>query len=168
MALFLDDIVLAPTEDMLNELVQNYPELTRIVYRNVQLPIRKIRKQLEETIRSSKQQVSNKPSSMSTRGFLKSLVGEVVVYDLKKGEIRYELPVSDDINSLRDLANTVRSRSSNPLMRLASSIMFEHREDERDSYTLRSKINEIRSKYDPTKTSARMNGRFHDYYFISV
>lgn len=87
----MDDIVLAPVEDMLNELVQDYPELTRIVYRNVQLPIRKIRKQLEETIRSSKQQVSSKPSSMSTRGFLKSLVGEVVVYDLKKGEIRYEV-----------------------------------------------------------------------------
>ena len=40
---FVEETVLLPYEEMLNQLVLDYPELTRIVYRYGQVPIRKVK-----------------------------------------------------------------------------------------------------------------------------
>lgn len=53
--------------------------------------------------------------------------------------------MNEDMNSLRDLYKTIRQRTS-ALNQLAASS------------TLRSKIHEIRSKYDPTKMSTHLRG----------
>lgn len=39
---FLDEVVLLPYEELLNELVKTYPETTRSVYRYGQKPIRRV------------------------------------------------------------------------------------------------------------------------------
>lgn len=39
---FLDEVILLPSDELLNELASSYPETTRSVYRYGKLPIRRV------------------------------------------------------------------------------------------------------------------------------
>lgn len=78
----------------MNQLVKDYPEMTRVVYRYVQRPIRKIRETLD-LIASRLSSHQKTISQANPKQLLKSLVGEVVVYDIKNGEIHYEVYFKD-------------------------------------------------------------------------
>jgi len=140
--LFIEETILSPIEEYVEALTAEYPETSRIVFRYIQTPIRKIREFLNKMAESTEK--LSQTSWSDVRGTLKSIVGEVVVYDPKNGEIRYQLPLYRKVNSLRELVNVFDRESRWNKLPITSS--------------LKQTLNKLRTEVDPSKVTKHMKG----------
>lgn len=102
----LEETLFVPYDEVRDEIITSFPELTRLVYRNVDIHVQKIRTIVKEMsypkrkIADLRKVISDVKTIMHTKkiesmeysqDLLYSMIGKFVVLDLQNGEIEYEV-----------------------------------------------------------------------------
>jgi len=158
----LEETLFVPYDEVRDEIITSFPELTRLVYRNVDIHVQKIRTIVKEMsypkrkIADLRKVISDVKTIMHTKkiesmeysqDLLYSMIGKFVVLDLQNGEIEYELPIKREFMILIDLLRNFDMEST-------PAKIFELFEKS----TLRSLFYQARALYSPRYMSARLNG----------
>jgi len=147
----LEEELLAPAGQLLEQIAAQFPESQRMICRLAQSPLDKLRDYAREMKKPS-QEVRPSPS-YDLKSIVKKWAGEVIVFDPAHGEIQYQLPLYNKIASLRDLPNLL-DLSSLSLKRLSAVDSTESSEYD----TLADVYRRMRAKYDPTYMQSRVRG----------
>jgi len=158
----LEEAIFVPYDEIREEIIASFPELTRFMYRNVDVHVQKIRTivkemnfpkrkiaELRKLMNHTKDILYNKKMETMeySQDLLYSMIGKFVVFDIKNGEIEYELPIKREFLILIDLLrNFDLETTPAKILELA-----EHS-------SLRSLFYQARALYSPRFMSARLNG----------
>jgi len=145
----VEEAVFLPLEEFATDLAAKYPETSRPGYRYIRYPIIKMRKLLKEAERTGDAAPQTKNTAMENKDYLYSLIGKIVVYDIKNGEIVHEMPLARKVYSLRNVFQVFNTKVS-PFAFVSIP--------QRLGLSTKNMINEFRAKYGPSYAITRLRG----------